>query len=1435
MEEIHLQMPVNIATPASIIQNFQLGKLRLLRNDPDVVASQFGTEQESTKDYEGRVIFELFQNAVDRANQVVAIQLTPHTLTVSNDGQPFSIYDGNVNGKKSDFHGICTIHNSSKKADESIGNKGVGFKSIWNISKEVCIESVTAKGKLWGFQLFNPVTFAHFEEFNDLFSALIDQSSIPSFYFPKYKQPVEDVLKLELANGLEFPIVTRITVTLEEGIYPVLSKQLEAFTATNLCFLPLLPSRKNRPLSVYTEHNGNVVLNEEHENWQVFQLHEAPLITRYSKEIQQLQIIREEYSRRYRNLPTQPNVAIAFPLNNKTLLKNAGSNVYTYLPTQVDLGFNILMHGDFALDNSRTSIPANTYNSCLLRIAVKMFTDLLNEQAFVHTLSHFHRFLISDSPTLALDNKENFQDLVWQTFHRDHFLRNLLRKVYSTSRTWPEDAYKDLFEALEHLFKKKVYEHTSSYNNRVQEIEKAFCSDGIFIVPIKGAELTYLPRSNNSTSRSSLFFRGESTFEKLPVQLLEKLPGLKISSFEPLNKSIFKDRKLVKEFSNINLLDVLLNIQNQNSDEEIQERIFAFAYTLAIGKDRMELRHFFDTVSTSREERLLGEIKVPITDGWQIATEAYANTKFKAWIDHTYFQEVDIVRASTILNRLGLEVTEMELSALLQKMGVWYDLLPLKWIKTQNPYTFSLPWRDAPQDNTTELKRLINGSLLQFSSFPQWLTIQRLLKKSPWFYVYNLDAWQAPDQVFLFNEKDNRKLSCIAKENRKDEFLALYNWLHIENIDRTESSKLIAQLTLMAEMLNFTLEAGHVDIYKALISALAKKSDLQQYDQVPILVRIGNDYKYRLDSTVFHVSRDFKKHKRFFPDLHFACFDDEVSQDFCQKCRIKLFQPKVEIVYMDAQKQADQSIKQLLEIHYLAEMLTLAEERLGSKLNKDEVMDRWQRLIIYKGTRLSLRVSLPQGSETVFEDSSKNGNVFYIPLTASDREKEKAIVGEIAHDLDEVAGSMQLSKFALFFADGLFRENRLHELLVGYLDRCYLVQTGKADLELKDNFLIEHGVSAQVIEEMKLYMNAKLLSDAELNKFVHMLSNFASRPIGIDNWSQIFNYQGRGLSFKELKAMLMPFPKFANLGEELNPIHDHRRNLLAQQSTIQALHYLTHRRILSNEEFKSILSSSRVDLDLFDFDLSNFYTAFDVLHFSKEDVDVTKIDLDYGLFDVQPSTEPVQLTGAKNSTQPKTNPHIQVVNPSAEEHKRQQQHKRGIGLEVKLIHQAVQGIDPDRYPAFLRLIADLMHEEHKIMPNSAMKNFLADIDELSKREVTKEDFKRILHVSKIIGDGLGYDILVPKMEPDLQILKVEVKSAVSGNRRIYLSENERLRILTLKDDPHWRFWLNGECDITLTQQIGKYVTQHNQQLEDLIQKQKLFLSAVDWFIDFQTA
>ena len=77
------------------------------------------------------IIYEFFQNAIDRAESKIWIHLDKKkgTLTIANDGIEFSIEKGNRN--YSDLESLCSINTSSKNQNESIGNKGVGFKSCW--------------------------------------------------------------------------------------------------------------------------------------------------------------------------------------------------------------------------------------------------------------------------------------------------------------------------------------------------------------------------------------------------------------------------------------------------------------------------------------------------------------------------------------------------------------------------------------------------------------------------------------------------------------------------------------------------------------------------------------------------------------------------------------------------------------------------------------------------------------------------------------------------------------------------------------------------------------------------------------------------------------------------------------------------------------------------------------------------------------------------------------------------------------------------------------------------------------------------------------------------------------------------------------------------------------------------------------------------------
>lgn len=99
---------------------------------PALLIADFYRERAIARDYEGREILELLQNANDQAAEVgrlgrVLVELSHDGLIVANTGLPFSL-DGVVS--------LQTSHLSPKRrrGRRLIGNKGLGFRSILNWS-----------------------------------------------------------------------------------------------------------------------------------------------------------------------------------------------------------------------------------------------------------------------------------------------------------------------------------------------------------------------------------------------------------------------------------------------------------------------------------------------------------------------------------------------------------------------------------------------------------------------------------------------------------------------------------------------------------------------------------------------------------------------------------------------------------------------------------------------------------------------------------------------------------------------------------------------------------------------------------------------------------------------------------------------------------------------------------------------------------------------------------------------------------------------------------------------------------------------------------------------------------------------------------------------------------------------------------------------------
>ena len=94
----------------------------------------FNREEELSREYNGRQILEMIQNADDAGADQMEIMLDKENkvLTISNNGVPFSL-DGIIS--------ILIANVSSKVSTSFIGNKGLGFRSIVFWAKEISVET----------------------------------------------------------------------------------------------------------------------------------------------------------------------------------------------------------------------------------------------------------------------------------------------------------------------------------------------------------------------------------------------------------------------------------------------------------------------------------------------------------------------------------------------------------------------------------------------------------------------------------------------------------------------------------------------------------------------------------------------------------------------------------------------------------------------------------------------------------------------------------------------------------------------------------------------------------------------------------------------------------------------------------------------------------------------------------------------------------------------------------------------------------------------------------------------------------------------------------------------------------------------------------------------------------------------------------------------
>lgn len=352
------------------------------------IVSDYNREESLRKDYEGRQIYELLQNADDEAEDVdgdVFIELDGTKLTIKNTGTPFS------------FRGIKSLMhpNASPKLvnENKIGNKGLGFRAILNwtdsikiLTKDFCVEF----SKDYAKSFFKKIT----EENNAL---LPDIKLLTKQDFPVSLLSCPCVLDEGAYPDDGYDTV--IVFDCNEDLIDEIQNEIQGLTLEELIFLKNLKIIHIKTKDTYRtiekiEVDGEVFLREKNEltgieeerNWKIFKTQGEIEVEGKLKTYEFIIAYNEKYDSR----------------NNV---------LYSYFKTDVEMPFPALIHGTFELSSDRNNLIKG---SEVNKILIEKLVDFMIETAVKISLDSGEcgyaplQLLTSDLSSFTLDTYYDF-------------------------------------------------------------------------------------------------------------------------------------------------------------------------------------------------------------------------------------------------------------------------------------------------------------------------------------------------------------------------------------------------------------------------------------------------------------------------------------------------------------------------------------------------------------------------------------------------------------------------------------------------------------------------------------------------------------------------------------------------------------------------------------------------------------------------------------------------------------------------------------------------------------------------------------------------------------------------------------------------------------------------------------------------------------------
>ena len=1117
----------------------------------DLIQSLRGTETHTRNDYLGRVIFELFQNAVDRADRRIDIALEgvpgadDYRLVVANDGKPVSIraMDGAPPDEcRSDFQALCNIHNSYKTAGQSIGNKGVGFKSAWEFASQITVASTLDDGGRYGFRFYQVLTAEQVldrERFwpdldadlrRDAANVLEKVNGLPSFYFPEYVADVH-----EYFVGREDWAKTIIVL---EGIKESSPGKIQAliaeFSNASLIFVNQLrdeegnkPQRKIR-VSTHNPHYREI---SDLDGWTVFD--ETLLGNTWCEQIPLLRKAAADLNFTI----ALPSLAIAFPPESRVWvdgwLENRPNKFFCYLPTYENCGFGIHVHADFMLDMSRKHVDAaNPYNKLLLCLAGRLLGRALKTRADLHRRADVMGFLVpgkGGNPAaeefrrgLALELHLPLKD---EQPAEPKTMSDFLIAVFPPGQVWPEVRYIQTLMFLRHWCAKWYYEHQEAYSRRIQDFTNLFRAANICFLPERVADNVINPLTLPAVHETGRSQDGQGIFWRRPrkndsdKELSKDEPslattgikGLAVTDWDKLEDAD-KDLLGLADYDlgalasrlRINLEERFPDggvVQIELTDGFRPDAVLSFFAAMLTRSTQsyldgtVELKFLSEPRKTADD---LSRMLLPVAGGgWRrgrevLLPEAEQDVNFLGanW------------QAASVLDRARFESCCRSVDAGHQRqlelaLGAW-PCLPLR----QHGDTWELPFDLANLDNSTQAGGFYQAYLRAWEHWhiaaPEIAQgVARSLASSdkPWLPLdsdRNLpeNAFARPCQVLLVKDGDNVRQAFLKKKvAANDEEREALAAIDVVGLTDADSHKLIALLTLMRDAT--PTDEGLRGRYRTMILELSRKwsfemDNRRMLQELPLLVNENNIRTWKAfdqAGNLWFAPREFQYLRRQFAEqCVFLDFDIETKSEWVKDViGARFFKPILEPKSGPPDQPNEGPPPDCQRTRKLFQCEHLANLILIAENSSVGGKTRSREDIVNAWERLILRRGDRVWLKVVLDGQEQRigDDPDQKDVLLYEAERDLEIWHDLDLDLDLDDLDKHLHLFAEPMASGVFGNRSLVDAFAAYL--------GAGDHRRKSWLAGRYGLSAEDQEAMQAYLDSQLLSSEQMGQLMAAL------------------------------------------------------------------------------------------------------------------------------------------------------------------------------------------------------------------------------------------------------------------------------------------------------------------------------------------------------------